>query len=66
MPAGLIKQQDRVGAGRDLGGDLVEMELHGFGIAGRQHKGSAGSKFRAYGTEQIGRLVTLIVDGART
>lgn len=29
----------------DPGGDLVDMQLHGFGVAGRQHKGGADSEF---------------------
>ena len=66
MPAGLIEDENGVGAGGDLGGDLVEMKLHGFGVAGRQHEGGAGSAFGAYRTEQIGRLGALIVIGAGT
>ena len=61
MPAGLIENENGVGAGGDLGGDLVEMKLHGFGVARRQHEGSAGSAFRAHRAEQIGRLSALIV-----
>ena len=51
--------------GGDLGGDLVEMKLHGFGVAGGQHESGAGSALRAYRAEQIGRLSALIVTGAR-
>jgi hypothetical protein len=32
-----------MGARRDLISDGVEMQLHGFTVAVRQHKGSAGS-----------------------
>jgi hypothetical protein len=53
MPASLIKEEDGVCSG---GCDLVEMELHGFAVAGRQHEGGAGTAFGADGTEQIGRL----------
>ena len=49
----------------DFGCDLVEMELHGFAVAGRQHKGGAGSTFGADHTEQIGRLGSLIVGSTR-
>ena len=38
MPAGLVEDQDGVGARGDLGGDVVEMELHGLGVADRQDK----------------------------
>ena len=65
MPPGLIEDEDGVRAGRNLGCDLVEMKLHGLGVAGRQHEGGAGSAFGAYRTEQIGRLGALIVDGPR-
>jgi len=61
MPAGLIKEDNGVRSGGDFGCNLVEMELHGFAVAGRQHEGSAGSAFGANRTEQIGRLGPLIV-----
>ena len=51
-----------MGARCDLGGDLVEMKLHGFAVAGRQHESSAGSAFGTYRTEQIGRLGALIMN----
>ena len=54
VPAGLIEEEDRVGAGADFCGDFVQMMLHGFGVAERQNQGSAGSVFRANRTEQIG------------
>ena len=66
MPAGLIEDKDCVCAGGDFCGDLVEMKLHGFGVAERQNEGSAGSVFRAYRTEQIGRLGALIMRGSGT
>ena len=65
MPPGLIEQDDCVPAGRNLGCDLIKMK-HGLAVAGWQHEGSSGPAFRADRTEQIGRLGTLIVDGART
>ena len=37
VPAGLIEDEDRVCAGGDFGGDLIEMELHRFGITERQN-----------------------------
>jgi hypothetical protein len=66
MPPGLIEEDDCVRAERDLGCDLIKMKLHGLAVAGRQHEGGAGPAFRADLTEQIGRLGTLIVNGART
>ena len=66
MPAGLIENEDRVGAGGYVCGDLIEMKLHCFGVAERQNEGSAGSMFGADRAEQIGRLGALIMCGART
>jgi hypothetical protein len=65
VPAGLIEQYDRMRAGSDLGGDFIEMELHALAVAGGQHQGGTGPKFRADRSEQIGRLRALIVHGAR-
>src|SRR6516164_3853073 len=47
----------------DFGCDLIEVKLHSFGVAGRQHEGGAGSAFGADRTEQVGRLGPLIVGG---
>ena len=66
VPAGLIEDENGVGARGDLGGDLVKMKLHGFAVAGRQHQGSAGSALRAYRPEHIGGLGALVLDGARS
>ncbi len=65
MPASLIKEENGVCSGSDSGCDLVEMELHGFAVAGRQHEGGAATTFGADRTEQVGRLSPLIVDGTR-
>jgi hypothetical protein len=35
VPAGLIKDENGMGAWCDLGRNLVEMKLHGFTVAGR-------------------------------
>src|SRR6266536_1027577 len=64
VPPGLIEKHDRMRAWRNLGGDFVEMQLHGLAIAGRQHQGGAGPAFGADRPEQIGRLGALIVSGA--
>src|SRR6516165_2916908 len=65
MPAGLIEEQDCVCSGADLGRDLIEMELHGFAVAGWQHQRGSCPKLGTDRTEQIGRLGALIVNGAR-
>jgi hypothetical protein len=51
MPTGLIEEQDRVRTGGDLGRDLIEMELHGFAVAGWQHQSGSRPKFRTDRTE---------------
>jgi len=54
-----------MGARRDLAGDLVEMELHGLGVAERQDPGGARAPLGADRAEQVGPLGTLVVSGAR-
>jgi len=66
VPSGLIEDENGMSAGRNFRRDLVEMKLHGFGVAGRQHESGADPAFGAHRTEQIGRLGALIVDGAGT
>ena len=53
-----------MGAGCDLGGDLLEVPLHGPGVAARQHQGGAGAACRADGAEDVDRLGALVVRGA--
>ena len=56
-----------MGTSADPCGDLVEMKLHGFGVAERQNEGSTGSVLiGADRTEQIGRLGALIMRGSGT
>jgi hypothetical protein len=43
-----------VSASGYLGGDLIEVKLHGFGVAERQNEGGTGSVFGTYCPEQIG------------
>ena len=61
MPPRLIEEENSVSARSDFGCDLIEMKLHSFGVAGRQHEGGTGSTFGTDRTEQIGRLGSLIV-----
>src|SRR5262249_56515599 len=53
MPASLIKEDNGVRSEGDFGCDLVEMELHGFAVASRQHEGGAGSTSGTGSTKQI-------------
>src|SRR5215471_1746683 len=66
MPSGLIKEDNGVRSEGDFGCDLVEMELHGFAVASRQHEGGAGSTGGTDRTKQISRFGPLIVRGAGT
>ena len=65
MPAGLIKDDNCVCTGADLGSDFTEMQLHGFRVAERQDQSSARSTFGAYCTKHIGGLGTLILQRPR-
>src|SRR3954453_16742113 len=62
MPSGLIENENGVGAGSYFRCDLVEMKLHRFGIAKREHEGSTGSEVGTDCTEHVGGLRALIVD----
>ena len=68
MPSGLIDNDDGMRSGRDGGGDLLEMQRHGGGIAFGQNQGRADTSGRADGTEDIGGAGPLILGrrGART
>src|SRR5262249_60719348 len=54
VPAGLVDQEDSVGGGCNGRGDLRKVQVHRFGIAGRQDQGCALAPLRAYRTEDIG------------
>ena len=46
-------------------GDFREMEVHCFGVAGRQDQGRALALFGANGTEDVGRSGALIAGSTR-
>jgi hypothetical protein len=51
-----------VSARTDFGCDLIEVKLHSFGVAGRQHEGRVGS---AFGADRTGLLLIVMgCDGA--
>src|SRR2546422_998999 len=60
VPAGLVDQEDSVGGGCNGRGDLREVQVHRFGIAGRQDQGCALAPLRAYRTEDVGGGGTLV------
>jgi len=45
----------------NLRGDLVKMELHGFGVAGRQDECGPRPALWAYRTEDVGGLGALVL-----
>jgi hypothetical protein len=65
VPAGLIEQHDRMGAGRDQDADLLEVGLHRRRVAaGHDQTGRLGF-FGTDGAEDIGGLGALIVRRTR-
>src|SRR6185312_14311320 len=66
VPSSPIEDHNGMGTRCDLVGDDVEMQLHGFTITVRQHKGSAGSTLWADCAEDPGRLRTLVMYGLRS
>jgi len=64
VPASLIDQEDGVGTGRDDLGDLREVQVHRFGVAGRQDQGRALALLWADGAEDVGRGGPLITGSA--
>ena len=61
VPAGLIENQDGVGAGGDLSCDLIEVELHGRGVAVGQDQAGTRAACRTDSAKYIGRAGALIV-----
>ena len=60
VPAGAVEQKDGVSAPGDAAADLLEMELHGFGVGVRQGERRAFALGRADRAEEIGALVALV------
>ena len=65
MPAGLIHDQHGVGIRSDGLRYLPQMQVHGGGVAERQHQPGALAFLWADGTEDIGRFGALIMRRAR-
>ena len=61
VPTGLIEEDDALGAVGDLGGDFLEMPLHSLAVAARQHESSPCAALWTDGSEDIGRLGSLVV-----
>jgi hypothetical protein len=54
VPAGLIEQQNRMGAWRHRSGDFGQMQRHRGGIAAWQDEAGGGPPGRADGAENVG------------
>ena len=65
MPSGLIDEKDGMGSRCDGLGDFGQMQVHRFGIAGRQDQSGALSLLRTDGSEDVGRGGALIPRRAR-
>src|SRR6202167_4936217 len=65
MPSGPIHKQNGVSAGRDGDGDLLEVERHGLGVAGREDETGRLAERGTDGAEDIGRGGSLILQGKR-
>ncbi len=61
MPSCLIDDQNGVRARRYLGRDLIEMPLHGLGVAAWQDEGRADAPRGTDGAENPGRLGALVL-----
>ena len=61
MPSGLVEQEDGMGAWPHLGGDFVQVPLHGLGVAAGQDEGGADPALGTDGAENVGRFGALIV-----
>src|SRR5512133_3508009 len=60
MPSGLSDEEDGVGPWCDCLGDFGQMQVHRFGVAGREDQSRALSLLRADGSEDVGRGGALI------
>ena len=65
MPTGLIHEQHRVGAWLDVKRDLLEMQLHGLGVAKWQNQTGRLAKRGTDGAEDISRSGSLILQRER-
>ena len=63
MPPGLIHEQNGVGFWLYFTRDLLEMQLHRLGVAGRQDETGRLAERGADGAEDIGRGGSLILQG---
>ncbi len=58
VPSGLLDEEHGMGSWRHLGCDLGEVQVHGFGVAGRQDQGRSLALARADGAESLSSGLT--------
>jgi len=63
VPAGLVEQEDGMGAGGDGLGDLDQVQAHALGGAARQDQAGALALFRADGAVDVGGSGALVLQG---
>ncbi len=66
VPASLVDQEHGVSRRRDRLGDLDEMQVHRFGIAGGHDEGRTLALLRTNGSEDVGGSSALIAGRARS
>ena len=66
MPAGLIHEQNGVGARLDGERDLLKVQRHGLGVAGREDEAGRLAERGTDGAENIGGGGSLILQGKRS
>src|SRR6202453_611561 len=66
MPPGLIHEQNCVSVGLDGKGDLLEVQRHRLGVAGREDEAGRLAECGTDGAEDIGRGGSLILQGKRS
>src|ERR1700722_17910426 len=65
MPPGLIHEQNGVGARLDGERDLLKLQRHGLGVAGREDEAGRLAERGTDGAENIGRGGSLFLQGKK-
>ena len=63
--AGPVENERGVSAGRDVAGDLGQVQRHDLGVGGRHDEGGRGAPFGADGAEPIGPFIPLVARGSQ-
>ena len=61
VPAGAVEQEEGMGTGRDLAGNLAQVGLHGMGIGPGQGKRCPSAARGADGAEEVEALIALVL-----